>query len=131
MQLLCAWLAVSAAFLWPAQLHPAAAWVAGLLCCSLPAQRLLVGPAVDPPLPGCTAACTAEFSGMEAEIPTCWIPRDSDRIWRGSYKGKVRTEGGSKQSSWPAGWPCCCCAAAACSNSRRLPAQLHAAAAPC
>ena len=27
---------------------------------------------------------------MESEIPTCWIPRDSDRIWRGSYKGKVR-----------------------------------------
>lgn len=26
---------------------------------------------------------------MEAQIPTCWIPRESDRIWRGSYKGKV------------------------------------------
>lgn len=26
---------------------------------------------------------------MEAEIPTCWVPRDSSRIWRGSYKGKV------------------------------------------
>ena len=36
---------------------------------------------------------------MEAEIPTCWIPRDSDRIWRGSYKGKVRTEGAGSSRS--------------------------------
>lgn len=43
----------------------------------------------------CFRLC-AEFSGMEAEIPTCWIPRDSDRIWRGSYKGKVRRTGCSE-----------------------------------
>lgn len=27
---------------------------------------------------------------MESDIPSAWVPRDSDRIWRGSYKGKVR-----------------------------------------
>jgi hypothetical protein len=26
---------------------------------------------------------------MEEQIPAAWVPRDSDRIWRGSYKGKV------------------------------------------
>lgn len=32
----------------------------------------------------------AEFTGFESQFPPIWLPRDSDRIWRGSYKGKVR-----------------------------------------
>jgi hypothetical protein len=30
---------------------------------------------------------------METAIPNAWVPRDSDRIWRGSYKGKVGLTG--------------------------------------
>jgi hypothetical protein len=33
---------------------------------------------------------------METAIPNAWVPRDSDRIWRGSYKGKVSAAGWCK-----------------------------------
>lgn len=29
-----------------------------------------------------------ELSGLEAETGSFWLPRDSDRIWRGSYRGR-------------------------------------------
>lgn len=38
---------------------------------------------------------------MEATIPNAWVSRDSDRIWRGSYKGKVRRRA-SYQARWAA-----------------------------
>lgn len=31
-----------------------------------------------------------EFGGFEDTMPNATLPRDSDRIWRGSMKGKVR-----------------------------------------
>jgi hypothetical protein len=32
-------------------------------------------------------AC-AEFTGFESTTPSSWMPKDSERLWRGSYKGK-------------------------------------------
>jgi hypothetical protein len=34
-------------------------------------------------------ACgAAEFTGFEEQTGSLWLPKDSDRIWRGSYKGR-------------------------------------------
>jgi hypothetical protein len=35
-----------------------------------------------------TTSAQFEFAGYEAVMPMIWLPRNSDRIWFGSYKGK-------------------------------------------
>ena len=32
--------------------------------------------------------CRAAIAGLEDQQAPVWLPSDSDRIWRGSYKGK-------------------------------------------
>jgi hypothetical protein len=43
------------------------------------------------PVQACASgvACgAAEFTGFEEQTGSLWLPKDSDRIWRGSYKGR-------------------------------------------
>ena len=44
-------------------------------------------------------AAVAEFAGFEDTMPAVTLPRDSGRIWRGSYKGKVGAEWQGRDSS--------------------------------
>ena len=36
-----------------------------------------------------TGALLAEFMGFEQQLQPVWLARDSERIWRGSYKNKA------------------------------------------
>ena len=56
----------------------------------------------------------AEFTGFEEQTGPLWLPKDSDRIWRGSYKGR--------DWRYLVPLPACCygCLGAASGSDRRL-----------
>lgn len=58
-----------------------------------------------------------EFTGFEHMLPALWLPRDTDRVWRGSYKGKDWRYLGD--GAWEPKGRAAAAAAAAASGSRR------------